>query len=185
MKMCDEDIKIARPKGSKIGIDTKSVPDVQEEYDRENANGNLSRARELGVSLAHEVVDKMGTFTMEDEESGNIEMDVQRGLLMTFAATVVLEKMPSSSVVSLAAKNSFNAEIEKLSPVLYGAVGDSGAFSFYYLAYRRGADIERRIGQTFAMLCSHDGDPVYQELGEAIYCWFTSLAGKKFAASGL
>ena len=53
MKMCDEDIKIARPKGSKIGIDTKSVPDVQEEYDRENANGNLSRARELGVSLAH------------------------------------------------------------------------------------------------------------------------------------
>ena len=36
MKMCDEDIKIARPKGSKIGIDTKSVPDVQEEYDREN-----------------------------------------------------------------------------------------------------------------------------------------------------
>ena len=47
-------------------------------------------------------------------------------------------------------------------------------FSFYYLAFRRGNDVERRIGQTFAMLCSHDGDPIYQELGEALYCWFLS-----------
>ena len=36
-------------------------------------------------------------------------------------------------------------------------------------------DIERRMGQTFAMLCSHDGDPIYQELGEALYCWFSSV----------
>jgi len=35
--------------------------------------------------------------------------------------------------------------------------------------------VERRIGQTFAMLCSHDGDPIYQELGEALYCWFLSV----------
>ena len=34
--------------------------------------------------------------------------------------------------------------------------------------------MERRIGQTFAMLCSHDGDPIFQELGEALYCWFTA-----------
>ena len=52
---------------------------------------------------------------------------------------------------------------------------DNGAFSFYYLAYRRGSEVERRIGQTFAMLCSHDGDPIYQELGEALYCWFLSV----------
>jgi hypothetical protein len=25
------------------------------------------------------------------------------------------------------------------------------------------------------MLCSHDGDPIYQELGEALYCWFYSV----------
>ena len=28
------------------------------------------------------------------------------------------------------------------------------------------------------MLCSHDGDPVYQELGEALYCWFLSAVRK-------
>lgn len=183
--MFDEDIKIARPDGRIKEKDEEETPDVSKEYDRESANGNIEKARSLGVLLAEEAVNKMGSFTMEDEQDGGIDMDVQRGLLMTFAATVALEKMTSSSVVSMAAKNSFNSEVEKLSPALYGAMGDSGAFSFYYLAYRRGTETERRIGQTFAMLCSHDGDPVYQELGEAIYCWFYSLAGKRIAASGL
>ena len=84
-----------------------------------------------------------------------------------------------SEVVHQTAENSFNAELEKLSPDIYKAVADSGAFSFYYLAYRRGTEVVRRMGQTFAMLCSHDGDPVYHELGEAIYCWFKSFAEKK------
>ena len=56
---------------------------------------------------------------------------------------------------------------------------DNGALSFYYLSFRRGGEVERRVGQTFAMLCSHDGDPVYQELGEALYCWFTSVVKRK------
>lgn len=85
----------------------------------------------------------------------------------------------------MAAKNSFNNELESLAPTLYKGIGDSGAFSFYYLAYRRGNEVDRRIGQTFAMLCAHDGDPIYQELGEAIYCWFISRVSKKLKEIGL
>ena len=78
-----------------------------------------------------------------------------------------------------------NIWVEKLMPYLGGFMLDSGAFSFYYLAYRRGNEVDRRIGQTFAMLCAHDGDPIYQELGEAIYCWFISRVSKKLKESGL
>ena len=112
-------------------------------------------------------------------------MFVQRGVMMTFAAVIAMEENISSAVVHQTAENSFNAELEKLSPDIYNAVSDSGAFSFYYLAYRRGTEVIRRMGQTFAMLCSHDGDPIYQELGEAIYCWFKSFAEKEIGKSGL
>ena len=63
--------------------------------------------------------------------------------------------------------------------------GDTGAFSFYYLAFRRGGEIDRRIGQTFAMLCSHDGDPIFQELGEALYCWFLSVVKTAAKENGI
>jgi hypothetical protein len=178
--MFDEDIKIAMPRGQKAQSES-----AHEEYDRESSKGNTEKARILGTKLADEVVEKINTFATVNEDSVSSEMDIQRGILMTFAATVGVETALKSSVVSQAAKISFNSELEKRSPSLYKAVADSGAYSFYYLAYRRGTEVDRRIGQTFAMLCSHDGDPVYQELGEAIYCWFASVTAKAISNSGL
>lgn len=174
--MFDEDIKIAS-----LGKDRPKKNDhekVMDEYSRESANGNIEKARSLGASLAKEVVERLDSFPV-DEENDNVNLSVQRGVMMTFAAVVALEENIMSEVVHQTAENSFNAELEKLSPDIYKAVADSGAFSFYYLAYRRGTEVVRRMGQTFAMLCSHDGDPVYHELGEAIYCWFKSFAEKK------
>ena len=174
--MFDEDIKIAS-----LGKDRPKKNDhekVMDEYTRESANGNIEKARALGAALAKEVVGRLDSFPV-DEENDNVNLSVQRGVMMTFAAVVALEENIMSEVVHQTAENSFNAELEKLSPDIYKAVADSGAFSFYYLAYRRGTEGVRRMGQTFAMLCSHDGDPVYHELGEAIYCWFKSFAEKK------
>lgn len=174
--MFDEDIKIAS-----LGKDRPKKNDhekVMDEYTRESANGNIEKARALGAALAKEVVGRLDSFPV-DEENDNVNLSVQRGVMMTFAAVVALEENIMSEVVHQTAENSFNAELERLSPDIYKAVADSGAFSFYYLAYRRGTEVVRRMGQTFAMLCSHDGDPVYHELGEAIYCWFKSFAEKK------
>lgn len=177
--MFDEDIKIASPDNLKFaGKRTEKTVSVHEEYDRESAKGNTVKAKSAGVLLAKTLVDNIDSFAVGLDDSGNNEMSVQKGILMAFAATVSIEEGISSSVVLQTAKNSFNTELERLLPQLYKAIGDSGAFSFYYLAYRRGAEVERRVGQTFAMLCSHDGDPVYQELGEAVYCWFISLCEK-------
>lgn len=185
--MFDEDIKIASPDAIKAFSKTRKEKNspLTEEYDRETAKGNTVKARELGTELAHDLVDNINRFAMENEDEGNTEMATQRGILMVFAATVALEKEIASSVVAQTAKNGFNTELEKLDPTLYKAVGDSGAFSFYYLAYRRGTEVDRRIGQTFAMLCSHDGDPIFHELGEAIYCWFLSKSVKKIKDSDI
>ena len=185
--MFDEDIKIASPDAIKALSHKRKTPKspLSEEYDRETSKGNTVKAQELGVGLAHDVVDNINRFALENEDSGNTEMATQRGILMVFAATVAVENDITSSVVAQAAKNEFNSELEKIAPELYKAVGDSGAFSFYYLAYRRGTEVDRRIGQTFAMLCSHDGDPIFHELGEAIYCWFLSKSVKKIKNSGI
>lgn len=182
--MFDEDIKIAHFNDNNAKRREKAHS-VSEEYSRETAKGNTIKAKILGAELAREIADNLNTFAMENEDTGNSEISIQRGVLMTFAVTVILENEIESTVVSQAAKNSFNSELEKALPSLFKAVSNSGAFSFYYLAYRRGTDIDRRIGQTFAMLCSHDGDPIYQELGEAIYCWFVSVASKKLKEAEL
>ena len=181
--MFDEDIKIAALGNNKPKKDAQSS--VFDEYTRETAKGNTEKAKELGKALAQDVVSHIDSFPVDENESGNAVMFVQRGVMMTFAAVIAMEENISSAVVHQTAENSFNAELEKLSPDIYNAVSDSGAFSFYYLAYRRGTEVIRRMGQTFAMLCSHDGDPIYQELGEAIYCWFKSFAEKEIGKSGL
>lgn len=181
--MFDEDIKIADIGNDRCKKDEQTT--VLDEYTRETAKGNTEKAKHLGRALAGEVVSHLDSFPVDECESGNAVMSVQRGIMMTFAAVIAMEENLASTVVHQTAENSFNEELEKLSPDIYRAVSDSGAFSFYYLAYRRGTDVVRRMGQTFAMLCSHDGDPVYQELGEAIYCWFKSFAEGKLKDSGI
>ncbi len=185
--MFDEDIKIASDQAIKefSGKNRHKSASVPEEYDRESSKGNTVKARELGVALADDVLSNLKTFAMEDEDESNDDMAVHRGILMIFAATVAIENKILSSVVAQAAKNGFNSRLETNAPQLYKAVGDTSAFSFYYLAYRRGNEVDRRIGQTFAMLCAHDGDPIFQELGEAIYCWFSSFCDKRIKAAGI
>ena len=105
-------------------------------------------------------------------------MLLQRRLLLSFTATVGFEQFCRDDTLAGIAQKSFIDTVKKENDELYRSSSDTGAFSFYYLAYRRGSEIDRRIGQTFAMLCSHDGDPIYQELGEALYCWFLSAVRK-------
>lgn len=185
--MFDEDIKIADFGGdfAKKSSKPEQVQSAREEYDIENAKGNTVKAKQFGAKLAALLVDNLDRFSAGEDESENSEIAVQRGVLMTFSAIVCIENEIHSSVVSQIAENSFNEELKIKAPQLYSAVNASGALSFYYLAYRRGGEVDRRIGQTFAMLCSHDGDSVYQELGEAIYCWFLSFAKKHLEESGI
>ncbi len=170
----DHDIKIAGAEPSKDIKSAGSVLNISEEYNRERENGNITKAKELGKNIA-DLLNNSGEMFPHDEEDESAELQNQKKTLLAFAGVAGLELVCPNSATSYAAQNSFYSALERIAPDVYNSALNSGAFSFYYLAFRRTGEIERRIGQTFAMLCSHDGDPVYQELGEALYCWFASI----------
>ena len=134
----------------------------------------VKKAREWGKAVALKFIEDVNSAG-SNAETDDCEMLIQRRMLLSFTATVGFEQFTKDDVLSGIAQKSFIDIISTTDAELYRTSGDTGAFSFYYLAFRRGGEVDRRIGQTFAMLCSHDGDPVYQELGEALYCWFLSV----------
>ena len=176
----DSDIKIAGDKPSQE-IKKRRESVVQPETLKKD---DIKNAREWGAVIARKFIADAHDAA-EGAEPDNSEMIIQRRLLLSFTATVGFEQFCRDDALCGIAQKSFIDTVKNVDPELYRSAGDTGAFSFYYLAYRRGSEIDRRIGQTFAMLCSHDGDPVYQELGEALYCWFLSAVRKSATELGL
>ncbi len=165
----DNDIKIA---GDKPSQDIKRNKAVLEKDTELNENA-VNSAKEWGKLVAEKFI-KDAKESESNEENYDLQMVMQRRLLLSFTATVGFEQYSGDDTLSGIAQKSFLDTLKNADAELYKSSADTGAFSFYYLAYRRGSEIDRRMGQTFAMLCSHDGDPIYQELGEALYCWFIS-----------
>ena len=169
----DSDIKIAGDKPSQEIKKRRENTAVLEEPAKED----IKNAKELGKRIALKFINDAKETEVSDEPA-DFDMLLQRRLLLSFTATVGFEQFCRDDTLAGIAQKSFIVTVKKENDELYRSSSDTGAFSFYYLAYRRGSEIDRRIGQTFAMLCSHDGDPIYQELGEALYCWFLSAVRK-------
>ncbi|MBR4909759.1 MAG: hypothetical protein IKZ47_00345 [Clostridia bacterium] len=166
----DSDVKIA---GDKPSRDIRKNIAASEE---KNVSGEQrAAAKRVGAAVAEQFLKNAGELPEDNTDYGLL---IQRRLLLSFSATAGFEQYITDDTLSGVAQKSFLDALKKAGDEIYKTSSDMGAFSFYYLAFRRGNDIERRIGQTFAMLCSHDGDPIYQELGEALYCWFNSVVRK-------
>lgn len=170
----DNDVKIA---GSKPSLEIKKRRESLSSAEELNKT-DVEKARKWGKAVAREFLKAADGIGYPDEPE-DTEMLHQRRRLLIFTATVGFSELCKSETLCGIAQESFNETVKKADAELYRSSVDTGAFSFYYLAYRRGSEVDRRIGQTFAMLCSHDGDPVYQELGEALYCWFLSVVRKQ------
>ncbi len=171
----DLDVKIA---GDKPSLD------VRRNKNTAALNPSVSSAQIDGAKAVGKIVAQSFINDAEnsvDEEFRDYDMILQRRLLLSFTATAGFEQYISDDTLVGVAQKSFLDTLNKHSNELYKTSSDTGAFSFYYLAFRRGSEVDRRIGQTFAMLCSHDGDPIFQELGEALYCWFSSVVRKAVA----
>lgn len=171
----DNDIKIVGGKPSETV--RKNMHKKQE--DNVLSPQHIVMADALGRAVAKEYCNAGKQFLDATGDSEDTALLRQRQLLLSFTVTVGFEKYLGGSAMAGYAQKSFLDELNRISGTLFQNSSDTGAFSFYYLAYRRGAEVERRIGQTFAMLCSHDGDPIYQELGEALFCWFLSVIEEK------
>ena len=167
----DSDIKIA---GDKPSRDIKKNSGAADE--RIVSKEQREAAKRVGAAVAEQFL--KDAAELPDGENTDYNLLMQRRLLLSFSATAGFEQYIGDDVLSGVAQKSFLDAVRRAGEDIYKTSSDMGAFSFYYLAFRRGNDIERRMGQTFAMLCSHDGDPIFQELGEALYCWFTSVVKK-------
>ena len=167
----DNDIKIA---GDKPSLEIKKRNEEKQNPTKAD-KAIIKSAKEWGKAVALQFIEDAKTAT---EDSIDCEMLIQRRMLLSFTATVGFEQLIEDDSLSGVAQKSFLDTVRTADAELYRTSSDMGAYSFYYLAFRRGGEVDRRIGQTFAMLCSHDGDPVYQELGEALYCWFLSVVKK-------
>jgi len=167
-------MKIVGEKPSKdLKKNTELFGDVAE-YDREKSNGNIKKAKALGAEIASEFISVCKKDELTISENDSESLITQKVLLLSFTVMAGLEQYCPNITVANAARTAFFDELNDLDKDLFKKSSDTGAFSFYYLSFRRGTEVDRRVGQTFAMLCSHDGDPIYQELGEALYCWFLS-----------
>ena len=175
----DKDIKIAgnRPSDS---IKRNNLSALSQDVLPESV---MLAAKELGAYVAEKFSVASNAYTDAVEDS-DADMMIQRILLLSFTVTAVFESDLLNETVVGVAQKTFLDTVKRDYKDIYQHTSDTGAFTFYYLAYRRGSEIERRIGQTFAMLCGHDGDPIYQELGEVLFCWFSSevrSAAKQFS----
>ena len=157
----DTDIKIFGEKKLPPKEETLNIPKEK-----------IEKAKTIGKKVAEIYIDDY--LKQKEEFSSDTEFLNERILLLSFTATAGFEEYIGDDALVGFAGKSFLDTVKAASDELYRASSDTGAFSFYYLAFRRDNEIERRIGQTFAMLCSHDGDPIFQELGEALFCWFSS-----------
>ena len=167
--MYDEDIKIAGNKPS-ISVKENAMASKTEAILNE---AEILKAESFGKRIAEEfcVASTAHSDAVEEQDEN---MLVQRHLLLSFTVTIGIETFLKSEAAQGVAQKSFLDTVKEKAPELFKYTSDTGAFSFYYLAHRRGGEVDRRIGQTFAMLCAHDGDPIYHELGEVLYCWFSS-----------
>lgn len=184
--MCDDlDMKIVGDGPFSEPAETSQADADAAEFAREKESGLLDKAKELGRRMVEEFRRADGQFAFGSDGETDSLLAIQRQILLAFVVTVGVERFCISRLTAQTARQSFYNCLKEQSPALYEEVGGGGAFSFYYLAYRRGGEVERRMGQTFAMLCARDGDPVYQELGEALYCWFLSVVEQKARELGV
>lgn len=182
--MCqDNDMKIVGENPSDDIKKNKELFGDITEYEKEKSNGNIKRAKELGTVLAKEFVSVCRKDELLISEGDSESLMTQKILLLSFTVMAGLEQYCPNMTLANAARTAFFDQLYVLDKDLFERSSDTGAFSFYYLSFRRGTEVDRRVGQTFAMLCSHDGDPIYQEIGEALYCWFLSVIQSKTKAA--
>ncbi len=161
----DNDIKIA---GSAGGADAVKAaePDDIENYDRMRRNGDLSRARRLGASLAGNIdslYDALGAEAQDDTVA------LHSKLLTVFSVVAALESLLPNRMLVRTALNVFYDTLKKDFPELYDSMSVSGAVTFYYLEYRKLGKTAADIGGKFAMLCGREEDDVLMTLGLDIF----------------
>lgn len=141
----DSDIKIAGAPGDKKSA---REDDAIDSYEQQHANGNLTRALRLGLTLCCEL----------DKFKSEQDVPNQRKLLGIFSYVIAVEELLGNEHLVRTTLNVFYDSLKKSDPELYDRMSSSGAFTFYYLEHRRTCDSAENVAKAYAMLSGKEGD---------------------------
>lgn len=167
----DSDIKIFNDNDEKAeAFDEVSVIS---EMKRHRSNGNILRAKQLGKHLVEIFVDEPHLLSDLEDEVGKIKRDdddmYQIKVLLIFTAEYCINHLLPATLLSNTAVNAMYDTLTKKAAEFYDRLDDAAEYSFYYLSVRKGIDIPKNIGVSFAMLCGESKDPYYTNLGQRLF----------------
>jgi hypothetical protein len=179
----DSDIKIFSSSKfkKKKEIDT-SLVEIDEELAIQSYNGNISKAKDLGSILAQmtskekDIIDKL---IISDKIKKDENFLNQIDLLFVFTIIIGLDLFLQSHLIARTAMAKFYYDLQNDWPEIYSKLENSAAFSFYFLDIRRGLnDTDKKIGESFAMMCFQKNDKIYAEQGKLFYNIFLGKVKK-------
>jgi len=178
----DSDIKIFDP-GQK-GSGDSDVLNMVELIDHHRRNGNVGRARKLGVTLAKVAMHVQPSEELDDAFLGP-DVYPEVGVLVLFCAESALNYFLPATQLSAIAISSLHETLGDTHSELYKNIVESPAYSFYYLSVRKGGEnVSQSIGETFAMLCRREGDPEFIACGKRVYETVLKEVEKKTKEAG-
>ncbi len=167
----DSDVKIFNDNGeTKESFDEVSIIS---EMTKNRSNGNSQKAKDLGRHLAEIFVDEPHLIADIEKELGCLECDennmYQVKVLLVFTAEYCINHQLISPLLANTAINALYDTVKKKAFDFYDRLDDAAEYSFYYLAVRKGMDISKNIGVSFAMLCGKDKDVYFENLGKRLF----------------
>lgn len=167
----DSDVKIFNEE--KKTSDSFDEVSAIAEMTRHRSNGNFDKAKNLGNQLAGIFVDERALLSNLESEVGALDFDndimYQIKVLLVFTAEYCINHSLSSPLLSNTAVNSMYEMVSEKAFEFYDKLDDAAEYSFYYLAVRKGGNIAKNIGTSFAMLCGKEKDEEFTGLGTKIF----------------
>jgi len=177
----DSDIKIFSSEKNKN--QDGGILSFVEGMNHHRQNGNVDKAKLLGLELGKEAMNPSNKNFLSDEVFMSEDIFPQVCALLMFSAEAALNYFLPSQQLSTIAINSLHEKLSESKSTIYDDVTKSPAFSFYYLSVRKGGtDIPRDIGEAFAMLCRHEGDEQFIEEGKKLYNYILNVIEEKISA---
>lgn len=161
----DSDIKIAEFKDKNDIIADQAIADHKQQIQ----NGNLDRAKQFGMLMAEKV------YAYESSLPNNA-FAVNEQILYVFAATVAFDFYTPSRLTAVSALSSFYESLNSISTEFYHMISNSADFSFYYLCLRNRPNLEKSVGEAFAMICGQTDNIELAQKGSQLFGEFLAKA---------
>lgn len=186
--MPDNDMKIYQSKSERLGVQVNLSGDFERMHVH-RANGNLEKAKQLGRRLATLTPSLDGDglrVNLQDVlPKKYLSQDIlyQIKVMLVFEAEAFLQLDVPVPVLATTAVNAMHDTLREYSPGFHKNISDGAAFTFYYLAMKKGGDVSRNIGEAFAMLCSVKNKDGYIEAGTTVWNLAANIIEREIAAT--